>query len=595
MRGHLGDEVRRVARQRRHPVKGTGRLGRQLDLGQLAERAVDGGEVALDDLASLLAVRLLDPGLDPWNNLFHRQNAGELEETRLHDGVDPRPESELLGQPVRVDHVEPQVLVDELLLHLDGQLVPHLVVRIRRVQQDRPAGFGQLEHLHRSKERELVNADHVGLLDQVRRADLLVAEPKVRDGNAAGLLRVQYEVALDELVRAVSDDLDRVLARANGAVGAEAKEDRRDRLARHSEVRVRLERKVRDVVHDADREAALRTFARELSKDTRHHGWRELLARQPVAATDQGLHGAAPVEHRTVHQRSGHVEVKRFGRRSRFLETVEDGDVLGAFGKGREEGLHGERPVEPDGQVADLLTAGDEGVHSLLHRAGPRAHDHDDALGVRSAVVLDEVVLPPGVLGELVHRVLNDPGNGVMERVAGLPGLEEDIGVLRGTAQGRGVGGEPAHPVLQNEVVRQHCAHHVVADDPDLVDLVRGAEPVEEVHERNASVHGGDVGDQGEVLRLLHRRGAEHCPPRHPRAHDVRVIAEDRQGVGGQRARRDVDHARRQLAGDLVHVGQHQEQTLGRCEGRAKSAFLYGAVQRSGRSGLGLHLDDLGN
>jgi hypothetical protein len=72
------------------------------------------------------------------------------------------------------------------------------------------------------------------------------------------------------------------------------------------------------------------------------------------------------------------------------------------------------------------------------------------------------------------------------------------------------------------------------------------------------------------------------------------VVAEDRQPLGGQRPGRDVEHRRGQLTGDLVHVGDHQQQALGRREGRAERASLEGAVHRPGRATLALHLDDRG-
>ena len=440
-----------------------------------------------------------------------------------------------------------------------------------------------------------MDADHVSRLDQVGRADLVGAEAQVRDGASAGLLRVEHEVPLDVLVGTVTDDLDRVLVGTDGAVRAEAEEHRGDRGVRHGEVVVGLEREVRDVIHDADGETALRLFPAQLGEDAGHHARRELLARQTVTAADDGRQRAAAVEHHAVHQGGGHVQVQRLGRGPRLLAAVEDGEVLGARRQCGQEGLDRERTVQPDVEETDLLAGGDQGVDGLAHGTGARAHDDDDPLCVRGSVVVNEAVLAPGVPGELVHHLCHDPGHGVVVGVAGFAALEEDVGVLGGTARGWGVRGEPAQPVLQHQLVRKHGAHDVLADDVDLVDLVRGAEPVEEVHERDARTHRGGVGDECEVLRLLHRRRAEHRPAGHPGAHHVGVVAEDRQRVGGQGAGGDVDHARRQLARDLVHVGEHQEQALGRREGRAEGALLNRAVQRSGSTGLGLHLDHLGD
>ena len=50
-----------------------------------------------------------------------------------------------------------------------------------------------------------------------------------------------------------------------------------------------------------------------------------------------------------------------------------------------------------------------------------------------------------------------------------------------------------------------------------------------------------------------------------------------------------------QLAGDLVHVGDHQQQALGRGEGGGQAAALQGSVERSGGAAFALHFDDFGN
>ncbi len=51
--------------------------------------------------------------------------------------------------------------------------------------------------------------------------------------------------------------------------------------------------------------------------------------------------------------------------------------------------------------------------------------------------------------------------------------------------------------------------------------------------------------------------------------------------------------AERQLARDLVHVRQHQQQALRRGEGRRQRAGLERPVDRAGGAALALHLDDV--
>ena len=84
-----------------------------------------------------------------------------------------------------------------------------------------------------------------------------------------------------------------------------------------------------------------------------------------------------------------------------------------------------------------------------------------DTIRVGGAVIVDQPVPPAGSGGELVHDLLDDPGNRQMERVRRLAGLEEDVGVL----------GRPPH----DGSIRRHAAaaerqHVVVAHQrPDVV------------------------------------------------------------------------------------------------------------------------------
>ena len=130
-------------------------------------------------------------------------------------------------------------------------------------------------------------ADEARLLDQIRRPNRPRAEAQMRDGDRAGLLRVVDEVALRERVRLLADDLDRVLVGADRAVGAQAEED----AARHVgglevELAIPLERRVADVVDDADGEVALGPRSAQFVEHRARHRRRELLRRQAVAAAD---------------------------------------------------------------------------------------------------------------------------------------------------------------------------------------------------------------------------------------------------------------------------------------------------------------------
>src|SRR4029453_10999977 len=154
----------------------------------------------------------------------------------------------------------------------------------------------------------------------------------------------------------------------------------------------------------------------------------------------------------------------------------------------------------------------------------------------------------PGGGGQLG---LDDLPDGVVVGVSRLAGLEEDVGVLGRAAQLGPVRGQAP----------------VAVGGPIGVVDVGGGEAVEKVEERPPRGQRRGGGDQGQVVGLLDRAGGEHRPAGRSGGHHVGVGAEDRQGVGGDRGGGHVDDRRGQLAGDLEHVGQHQQQALGGGEG----------------------------
>ncbi len=211
------------------------------------------------------------------------------------------------------------------------------------------------------------------------------------------------------------------------------------------------------------------------------------------------------------------------------------------------------------------------------------------------AGVVEQVVGAPGALAEPIHRGLHGVGGRQVERVRGLPRLEEDVGVLGRAPEHRVLGGECPRAMRPHQPVVDQRAQVRVGERLDLRHLVRGAEPVEEVQERHPRLEGRRVGDEREILGLLHRRAAQHREPGRPRGHHVGVIAEDRERMGGHGAGRDVHHERCQLTGDLEHVRDHQQQALRGGEGRAEGARLQRAVQGARRAPFALHLHDVGH
>ena len=74
------------------------------------------------------------------------------------------------------------------------------------------------------------------------------------------------------------------------------------------------------------------------------------------------------------------------------------------------------------------------------------------------------------------------------------------------------------------------------AQQINLLDCVRGAKTVEEVHEGNARFVRRRPRNEREVVRFLDAGGTQHRPAGRTRRHHVAVVAKDGQGL-----RRDVN------------------------------------------------------
>ena len=428
--------------------------------------------------------------------------------------------------------------------------------------------------------------NEVGLVDVVRALDRLVAEAQMAHRHAAGLLRVILEVGLHVLVGVVADDLDGVLVRADRAVTAQTPELALDGAGRCGG-RCGLLGKghVGHVVNDAQRELALHLALREFFVHGKDRGGRRVLAAQAVAAAndlDVGLAG--------IGKRRHNVEVQRLAQGAGLLGAVENRELLAGRGDGRKQLVRAEGTVQADLHEADLLAMRAEIIDDFLRHVADGAHRDDHAVGVGGAVVVEELVVRAELGVDLRHILLHDFGHRFVVLVARLTVLEEDVAVLMAAAHGRVLGVQGSGAEGRNRVHVHHVLQILVIPDLDLLQLVRGTEAVKEVQERHSALDGRKVCNRAEIHDFLHVRLGQHRKAGLTTRHDVAVITEDVQRVAGKRSRRDVEHARQQLARDLVHVRDHQQQALGRRIGRRQRARVQRAVNRARSAGLRLHL-----
>ena len=179
--GHGPHELRCVrGNHRRRLALGRHLLG-QLDAVEVLQRAVDRRLVALDDVGAALAVGLGDRRLDPLDRLLALEHARDREEACLKHRVGPPGEARIACDLRRVDHVELDLLGEDLLLNRARERVPDAVRGMSAVEQERRSRCRPIEHLGALEQPEVVAADEAGLRDEVGRANRFGPEAQVRD------------------------------------------------------------------------------------------------------------------------------------------------------------------------------------------------------------------------------------------------------------------------------------------------------------------------------------------------------------------------------------------------------------------------------
>ena len=557
------------------------------DLHHGGEALLDGLIVHLDDLLTLLGEGLEGGFLHVLLGLIDREHAGELEEGGLQDGAGAVAQADLLGDVGGVDGVELDAALGQDALGAVREVLCDLLALPAAVEQEGAAGLDLVDHVKAVDIALLVAGEEVRHRDVIGAADRLVTEAQVAAGDAAGFLGVILEVGLHILVGVVADDLAGVLVRADGAVRAETPElAGDDGLAGGDDVLAHGQGAEGDVVVDADGEVVL-LLAEHVVEHGLHLRGGDVLGGQTVAAAEDL--GVAV----RLGKGGADVQIERLADGAGLLGAVEDADALDRLGDGGEEMLDGERTIEVHLHGADLLAALVEIGDDLLQRLADGAHRDDDALGVGRAIVVEELIVAAGEGVDLRHLRLDDAGERIVDRVAGLAVLEEGVVILAGVADGGMLRVQRAGAETVDGLPVDELLEIVIVQNLDLLDLMAGAEAVEEVLHGDAAGNGGQMRRCAEVHGLLHAGGRELRPAGLTAGHDVLMIAEDGDAVRADGTGGDVHDGGQKQAGDAVHRRDHEHKALRGGVGRGERAGLERTLHGGAGGKLCLHFHEL--
>mmetsp|Transcript_52097 Transcript_52097/g.153701 ORF Transcript_52097/g.153701 Transcript_52097/m.153701 type:complete len:253 (-) Transcript_52097:612-1370(-) len=247
----------------------------------------------------------------------------------------------------------------------------------------------------------------------------------------------------------------------------------------------------------------------------------ELLAAEAVVAADDLL-----VDTRLAQGRED-VRVQRQRRGEVLLGAVEHCDGLHTLRHLGEEVLDGEWPEEADLEDTHLVTLLSHPVHGLLGSLRGGAHHDDHAIRLRVTVVVEELVGAPRDHRHLVHRLLHDVGDCIVEDVGSHRRLVVSLGVLAHSAHDGVLRVETALLEVVEGIPRHHALDRGVRDGLHAFDHRGRARAVEEMDEGNRGLQGCEVRDGAKVHDLLRILRVQQGAARGPHRHDVGVVAED--------------------------------------------------------------------
>ena len=457
------------------------------------------------------------------------------------------------------------------------------------VEQEDTAGLNVLNHVISADVSRVTAGNKVSVANVVSGSDFIIAKTQMANRQAAGFFRVILEVGLNLLVGMVTDDLDGVLAGTDQTVCTQTPElaGNSALLAGNAEG-LGDKREVGDIVIDADSEATLGLIKKEVIVDCQNIVGSGVFGAKTVATADN-------LDAGTIANSDGacNIQVQRLTGSTGLLGAVENSNALYALGQLCEEVLCGEGAVKADGENTNLVADGVEVINGLFCGAADRTHSNDDILCIGCTVVIKRLVVGAALGIDLIHSLFNNIYHALIVEVACFSVLEEDFGRFGRTAAERVSRIVCVCAEALNSVPIHHFLQIIVIPGFNFLDFVAGAETVKEVHDRQAALNSGKVGNCGQVHNFLRSAGSQHGKACGAAGHNVRVITKDGQSVRCQRTGCNMNNTGQHLACNLVQVGNHQQKTLRSGKGSGQSTGGQRAVECTGGAAFRLHFNDV--
>ena len=407
----------------------------------------------------------------------------------------------------------------------------------------------------------------------------------MRNGNTAGFFTVIGEISLRVQISFIIDDGHGLLVGAHRTVRTQAPElALNGPLGQHiRHTGLRFQRSMVNIIIDGHGKIVLGVLRRQVVINSHNISRYSILGGQAVTTADN-LHLTV-----AVIEGSTHILIQRVAHAAADFYSVQHGHALNSFGQHGKHIFRRKRAVHTHLQEANLLTLRAQIIHRLISNLADRTHGNHNIGSLRVTVIIKGMICTAGSLAYLLHIFSHNRRQLHVLVIAGFSGLENNIRVLRRALNGGMLGIQCAVTEFGQRVIIHHTGQLVIIPQLNLLLLMRCAEAVKEVHKRHTALNGRQMCHRRQIHGLLHIGRANHGKTRLGAGHNVAMVTKNGQSVSGQRTGRNVHYTGQKLAGNTIHIGNHQQQTLRGRKSGSQCTRSQNAVECTCRTALRLH------
>ena len=203
-------------------------------------------------------------------------------------------------------------------------------------------------------------------------------------------------------------------------------------------------------------------------------------------------------------------------------------------------------------------------IHDFFCRFTNGTHCHDYFGGVRRTVIIERLVIRSRFFVHLFHYRSNCFYRIQICLISGFAVLEESFRLLRGTHKVRMIRVLCFLSECRNGIPIQHLSQCIVIPYFNFLLFMTGPEAIKEVEYRQAGLNCRQMRHCRQIHYFLRAVRGQHGKTGLSGCHHVRMVPKNRQRLRGDSSRRYMKNARQPFRRNLIHVRNHEEQTL-RC------------------------------